>query len=291
MAIKKALVVGHGSIGIRHLTMFNTVFDYNIDIAVLRRKTTEPFQFAKYFFDTASAKNWNPDFVIIASPSFTHANYISEFNDKHLLVEKPAVTSEKHLDVILQHNKEKLLQVGYNYRYHPEFIRLKNYLSENNIKKLKLEHSDYLPNWHPWEDYRLSDVAKDGVGLTLCHGYDILFELFGKELLSKASIHRQTNLDIHKNTMNLGEAQLEKCLVNWEISCDNPNKHVFKIETTGYDNVKEVFDFNDLKYTRNDTFINQLKDVKRKIYAEFDYEKQTKKEYERAKEIITICKL
>jgi predicted dehydrogenase len=43
---------------------------------------------------------------------------------------------------------------------------------------------EYLPDWHPWENYRQSYSAKQelggGVLLTLCHPFDYLCWLFGE---------------------------------------------------------------------------------------------------------------
>ena len=144
MAIKKILVVGHGSIGIRHLTMINTIFNHNIDIGILRRKNGGDFQFVRYFTDYREAMIWNPCFVVIASPSNTHADYLNKFRNSHILVEKPAVISKKELGIMKSFDNNKMLKVGYNYRYHPEFSNMKNYVLKNKIylELFKLSYDD-----------------------------------------------------------------------------------------------------------------------------------------------------
>ncbi len=60
-------------------------------------------------------------------------------------------------------------------------------LSENTIGEVvsaRAHWGDFLPGWHPWEDYRKSYSAKKdlggGVVLTLCHPLDYLNYLLGE---------------------------------------------------------------------------------------------------------------
>ena len=289
MAVKKILIVGHGSIGIRHLTMINTIFDHNIEIGVLRRKNGGDFQFVRYFSDYREAMAWNPCFTVIASPSNTHADYLSKFRSSHILVEKPAVISKKELSVMRSFDNNKMLKVGYNYRYHPEFINMKNYVLKNSIKSAVLIHSDYLPNWHPWEDYRVSDASRDGAGLTLCHGLDLLLETFGIESFENLKVKKIKSdfLETEKETQHCGYAKNNDLSIRWKICIGTQSDTCFKICILCHNNDYKEFDFNNPIYPRNDTFIDQLKDVKKTIYENkiFNNELETK----RAGEILRLC--
>ena len=48
----------------------------------------------------------------------------------------------------------------------------------------RCEWGEYLPDWHPWEDYRRSYSSRNdlggGVVLTLCHPLDYLRTFFGE---------------------------------------------------------------------------------------------------------------
>ena len=53
--------------------------------------------------------------------------------------------------------------VGFQYRYHPAIIKLKKLLKKNIIGKLingEIANGEYLPNWHPYEDYRKGYASK-----------------------------------------------------------------------------------------------------------------------------------
>jgi predicted dehydrogenase len=61
-------------------------------------------------------------------------------------------------------------------------------------------YGDYLPDWHPWEDYRLSYAARadlgGGVILTLCHPLDYLRWLLGEATVASASAGRLGDLEV-----------------------------------------------------------------------------------------------
>ena len=49
------------------------------------------------------------------------------------------------------------------------------------------------------------------------------------------------------------------------------------------------FDMNNKRYTRNDTFVEQMKIFRRKIENLKDFSDNNKREFERAKRILDIC--
>jgi predicted dehydrogenase len=77
--------------------------------------------------------------------------------------------------------------VGFQFRFHPGMRLIKQAIEEGRIGRPVSAHAhygEYLPDWHPWEDYRLSYSARaelgGGVVLTLCHPFDYLRWLFGE---------------------------------------------------------------------------------------------------------------
>ena len=289
MAIKKILVVGHGSIGIRHLTMINTVFDASVELGVLRKKKGGDFQFVKYFHDPSEALQWNPCFVVIASPSNTHASYIEMFSNCHILVEKPGVISRKELEKLKNINSTHMFKVGYNYRYHPQFEKINSYVQQNKIQSAVLIHNDYLPNWHPWEDYRFSDAARDGAGLTLCHGLDILLEVFGIESFKNLKVKKlkSKSLETEKETQHLGISKNNGTTIKWNIRVDSQAKTCFKLCLTNIAGDYQEFDLSDPLYPRNETFISQLMDIKKILDSDTSFNNSC--EIKRIGEILTLC--
>ena len=77
--------------------------------------------------------------------------------------------------------------VGFQFRFHPGLRQVKQLLDEGAIGKplsARAHWGEYLPNWHPWEDYRLGYAARPelggGVVLTLSHPLDYLRWLLGE---------------------------------------------------------------------------------------------------------------
>ena len=108
--------------------------------------------------------------------------------NSHLFIEKPLGRSqrlEKKLFKII--NKKKLItMVGYQSRYHPLVIKLKKIIDQKRYGKIiygNFNFLTYLPNFHKYEDYKLSYAAQKklggGVIDGLIHEIDLISYFFG----------------------------------------------------------------------------------------------------------------
>jgi predicted dehydrogenase len=114
-----------------------------------------------------------------------------------ILLEKPISDSLDRLDILqqtAQKSGSKIL-VGFQFRYHPTINNARELIQANAIGKVLTVHAhwgEYLPQWHPWEDYRQSYAAHadlgGGVIRTLTHPFDYLRYIVG-EVESLWSFH------------------------------------------------------------------------------------------------------
>jgi len=77
--------------------------------------------------------------------------------------------------------------VGFQFRFHPTLSRAARLLAGGAIGRpqaVRAHWGEYLPDWHPWEDFRQGYAARadlgGGVILTLCHPFDYLRMLLGE---------------------------------------------------------------------------------------------------------------
>ncbi len=188
----KFLIAGLGSIGRRHLRNLVSLGEkdillYRTHQATLTDEELAGFPVYNVLEDALAQK---PDAVIVANPTALHLDVAipAAKTGCHLLVEKPLSNS---MDGILQlreavaAGKGKVL-VGFQFRYHPGLNQISKLLKEGTIGRplsVRSHWGEYLPNWHPWEDYRLGYAARSDLGggviLTLCHPLDYLRWLLG----------------------------------------------------------------------------------------------------------------
>ena len=91
------------------------------------------------------------------------------------------------VDEVISKAKEKnlILQVGYQFRFHPGLRLAKQLLDEDRIGKLlsiRAEFGYYLPYWHPKEDYRNLYTIRLGIILDASHEIDYVRWLAGSEV-------------------------------------------------------------------------------------------------------------
>jgi predicted dehydrogenase len=170
----KVLVAGCGSIGERHIKNLKTLGIPEIlghDIREERLKELELRYGIKGYSKIDDALSDRPDAVLVCTPPSLHMPIAKKAVEEncHIFIEKPiSNTTEGVEDLINEAEKKKLiLMVGYNWRFYPSFKLIKDLLDKNSIGKLisfRAEFGQYLPDWHPSEDYRKGYTARKSLG-------------------------------------------------------------------------------------------------------------------------------
>ena len=190
----KFLIAGLGSIGRRHFRNLIALGEKDIVLLRTRKATLSDDELADYPVETdirEALKKQKPDAVIVANPTALHMDIAIPAAEAgcHILLEKPVSDSLDRLDTLQQAAREsgsKIL-VGFQFRYHPTLNKARELIHSNALGKVLTVHAhwgEYLPQWHPWEDYRQSYAARadlgGGVIRTLTHPLDYLRWLIGE---------------------------------------------------------------------------------------------------------------
>ena len=124
----------------------------------------------------------------------------------HILLEKPVSHSMERVEALQQavHQNGVQVLVGFQFRFHPGLRKVKQLLEEGAIGEplsARAHWGEYLPNWHPWEDYKLGYAARPelggGVVLTLSHPLDYLRWFLGEVIsISALTSHKGLNMPV-----------------------------------------------------------------------------------------------
>ena len=189
----KFLIAGLGSIGRRHMRNLIALGEKDIVLFRTRKATMPDDELADFPVETdlqEALKKHKPQAVIVANPTALHLDVAIPAAEAGcaILLEKPVSDSLDRLDV-LQKTAEKSgskILVGFQFRYHPTLNKARELIQSGALGKILTVHAhwgEYLPNWHPWEDYRKSYAARaelgGGVIVTLTHPLDYLRFLLG----------------------------------------------------------------------------------------------------------------
>lgn len=131
-----------------------------------------------------------PDAVFVCTPSALHVDIAlrAAAAGCHLFIEKPVSHTIDGLGRLQRTVAERkcVAAVGCQWRFHPGVLRLRELLVAGAlgvVRKVEIQYAEYLPDWHPYEDYRTSYAARadlgGGVVLTQIHDYDLAWWLFG----------------------------------------------------------------------------------------------------------------
>lgn len=202
----KALFLGLGSIGQRHLRNFISLVPDSQVLAVRISRSAPLLSNENQVVEGGSiaqaysilelpslqeALEEKPELVFITNPTILHYDsVISSLNfDTKIFIEKPVshdLTSAKELADREFKLGTKKCMVGYQFRFHPALKIIKRILQEKRIGSIvnvSLVNGEYMPGWHPYEDYRQSYAARKELGggalLTQIHDFDYATWLFG----------------------------------------------------------------------------------------------------------------
>jgi predicted dehydrogenase len=189
----KFLIAGFGSIGRRHFRNLKALGENDFVFFRTRQSTLPEEEIAAYPVETnlASALDHEPDVVIVSNPTALHLDVAipAAMRGCHLFLEKPISHSMERVDRLEKAVARGggLVLVGFQFRYHPQLITIKSLLQVGAIGQptsVRAQWGEYLPDWHPWEDYRQGYSARKdlggGVVLTLSHPLDYLHWLIGE---------------------------------------------------------------------------------------------------------------
>lgn len=187
--MKNILIIGGGSIGKRHLRNLLSIGEKKVCVVEPNLKKAEKEITKEYgvkVFSSIEGAFNEIDFEIafVCSPSRFHMDQAIFCANKNcdLFVEKPLshnLDEAENLLKIIKKNK-LVTMVGSNWKFHPLFQKMKYLLDQNMIGKVlsaRCQFGQYLPDWHPWEDYRQGYSAnkKLGGGILLdSHEFDYL---------------------------------------------------------------------------------------------------------------------
>lgn len=190
----KFLIAGLGSIGRRHMRNLLALGEKDIVLLRTRKATLPDDELAGYPVETdllEALKKHKPQAVIVANPTSLHLQTAVPAAEAGcaILFEKPISNSTdalRQLETAVKKSGSKVL-VAFQFRFHPGLMKTKELISNGEIGRVISAHvhfGEYLPAWHPWEDYRKGYAARadlgGGVVLTQCHSLDYLPWLMGR---------------------------------------------------------------------------------------------------------------
>jgi predicted dehydrogenase len=202
----KILIIGLGGIGQRHTRNLRALLGDSVEIIAYRvRRLTHVVTPAMgadqdrnvedvyniHSFDSLEeALAQRPDAAFVCNPSSLHVAVTRACLEAgvDVFVEKPLADSLEGTGELaaLAQEKKRVAMVGYQLRFHPCVKKLQEVVASGELGSLLGVRStlgEYLPNWHPYEDYRTMYAAREdlggGVVLTQIHELDFLYSMFG----------------------------------------------------------------------------------------------------------------
>jgi len=208
--VKSALIIGAGSIGQRHIRNLRQIGITEI-IALRSRKGHHqklPAELELIEVDSwQDAYNHQPDIAIISNPSSLHLEAALKASKqvKGIFIEKPLSHSLKGCQKLIEELQEKTIVsfVGYNMMFHPIVKNIIKFSDENDVGEIvniQAQVGQWLPDWHPYEDYKKAYYARKdlggGVALTMIHEVHLALELAGLPRHVYGEISESEKLDL-----------------------------------------------------------------------------------------------
>jgi len=302
----KILVAGLGSIGQRHVRNLRTVMGKTVEILAFRSRSQSPVLNAdmtvradmtveqayniRSFVDLDEALAEKPDAVFVTNPNSLHLSVAMAAANAgcHLFIEKPLSHSlEGMTDLMEVVERKKLVAfVAYQFRFHPGLRYVKASLIERRLGRVVAAHivnGEYLPDWHPYEDYRQSHAARQELGggalRIQTHELDYALWLFGMPAnvyaigghLSNLEVDVEDSVSILMSCLDVGRRFPVHVHLDY---LQRPPQRVCEVigdeGKVHYDFYKNQVEFHDLRtrtrhviefagFNRNDMFLDELR--------------------------------
>jgi predicted dehydrogenase len=208
ITLSRILIAGKGSMGLRHLHLSRQLYP-GAEIKILvHQKPHEEVKLSDGYLETMEqVQKFAPQIAIIANPATFHFETAQKLAEAgvHLLIEKPISTSTVDAAELIKTCQENnvVLMTGYNLRFSSSLSHFHELIKKKivgQILSVRCEVGQYLPDWRPNKDYRMTVSANShlggGVLLELSHEIDYLRWIFGDINWVRATLSKQSLLEI-----------------------------------------------------------------------------------------------
>ena len=298
----KALFIGLGSIGQRHLRNLISLAP-DVKLMAVRSSRTAPVlsNTNQVISNISLQEHYNitefesldtalllkPEMVFVTNPTSMHVEVARKAlkSDAFVFIEKPISHNNEGIKELIQledsFGKNKIC-IGYQFRFNPALQLLQGILKEKvigNIVGAQLVNGEYMPGWHPYEDYKMTYAARQELGggalVTQIHDFDFAFWLFGKPSteftvggqLSDLEVDVEDSVQVLMKCKNI-PVSIQLNYLQWppkrdifitgdkgSIHCDLISMEVIVNQREGKKIKKHKFP----NFNRNDLFLNELK--------------------------------
>ena len=191
--VERALIVGCGSIGQRHA---RNLMQLGIGELYALRTRKGHFQNLPDDLEVVELNSENElkdsrfDIAVIANPSSLHLETIEKISDQvsGIFIEKP-FSDKLHgcAETADMLSKKRVVSfVGHNLMFHPAIKGIRAFINQSDLGRilnLQCQVGQWLPDWHPYEDYRKAYYARKdlggGVSSTMIHEIHLATQFAG----------------------------------------------------------------------------------------------------------------
>jgi predicted dehydrogenase len=233
----KILIIGLGGIGQRHTRNLRALLGNDVEIIAYRvrrqmhvvtpamgadtGRSVEDEYSIRVFSSLEAALLQKPDIAYVCNPSSLHIPVALACIQAgcDLFIEKPLADSLDGVEELIQSSdsRKSIAMVGYQLRFHPCLHKLSDTIQSGvlgNLLAVRATIGEYLPNWHPYEDYRQMYAARadlgGGVVLSQIHEFDYLYSLFGlpRRIFALGGHWSELEIDVEDTASILMECSL-----------------------------------------------------------------------------------
>lgn len=202
-------VAGYGSIGRRHGENLGRL-GVGRRVIVRRRDAVNPAftppADALVVHSVQESIQAGIDLAIVCNPTSMHVATASDYlaAGVPVLIEKPLAGDLAEAERFVEHAQQSGVPAGMAYclRYHPAYELAFQYASQEKlgeVRQVRAWFESYLPDWHPWENFRQSYAARrdlgGGVLPTLDHEIDFVGWCFGPPITVSGGSSRSGEVD------------------------------------------------------------------------------------------------
>lgn len=241
------LVIGLGSMGKRRIRLIRELFPdvaiYGVDGRGDRREEAfEKYKIESYSVIEEVSKKIKIEAAFVCTSPLSHSSIISKCleNSWHVFSELNLVLDGYEENIKLAKKNSRILFLSSTFLYREEIIYLRGKIDKSSKWNYVYHIGQYLPDWHPWENYKdffVADKRTNGCREIMAIELPWIVNIFGDIRKKSIVTDKMTQLKIDYNDNYLIQVQHE-----------NGNKGVLVVDIVSPVAVRRLEVYSENKY-------------------------------------------